>query len=255
MARGSIKKRYESSWTVRIDLGYSTDPETGHRRRRQRTVSVQGTKRQAEKRLVELLHEYNENELLAPSKRTLGKWLERWVTHRIEPNKRPGTTESYRSVIKTHLSPGLGSIPLQDLTFAHLERYYERKSKTLAPATLEIHHSILSGSLRWAVRKQLIKQNPAQLVDHRPSKPSTARYQVWTAEQAHAFIKAADEWSIQAGAFYALAVDSGARKAELCGLRWRNVVLDRGRVTICEQLSTPGRNPHFWTAKEGPSPE
>ena len=50
-------------------------------------------------------------------------------------------------------------------------------------------------------------------------------------------------------AFIALGVDAGPRKGELCGLRWTDVNLDRGKVSIVRQLITPGREPVFDTIK------
>ena len=44
------------------------------------------------------------------------------------------------------------------------------------------------------------------------------------------FIAAAKKATPQAAALYALALDTGARKSELCGLRWADVDLDAGRI-------------------------
>ena len=55
--------------------------------------------------------------------------------------------------------------------------------------------------------------------------------------------------STQMSAFIALGVDAGPRKGELCGLRWTDVNLDRGKVSIVRQLITPGREPVFDTIK------
>jgi len=55
----------------------------------------------------------------------------------------------------------------------------------------------------------------------------------------------------QATAFYHLALDTGARKGELCGLRLKNVDLDAGTVSIVEQLVKPGPDPIFGPPKRG----
>ena len=46
--RGSLKKRSKHSWTIILDLGYQQDPQTGKRRRRQKWITLRGTKREAE---------------------------------------------------------------------------------------------------------------------------------------------------------------------------------------------------------------
>ena len=54
-----------------------------------------------------------------------------------------------------------------------------------------------------------------------------------------------------AGAFYALAIDSGARKGELCGLRSADLDLDEGKMRIVQQLLTPGPKPVLGPTKTG----
>ena len=44
-------------------------------------------------------------------------------------------------------------------------------------------------------------------------------------------------------------LDSGARKGELCGLRWSDVDLDAGTVTYVRQLTKAGRTPVFGPIK------
>ena len=50
-------------------------------------------------------------------------------------------------------------------------------------------------------------------------------------------------------AFAALALDSGARKGELCGLRWSDLDLEAGTVTFVRQLVKPGTKPTFGPIK------
>jgi integrase len=44
---------------------------------------------------------------------------------------------------------------------------------------------------------------------------------------------------------YALALDSGARKNELCGLQWGDIDFEKGTVTFVRQLTKTGRNTEF----------
>ncbi|MGH8064525.1 MAG: hypothetical protein ACRERE_04665 [Candidatus Entotheonellia bacterium] len=57
--RGSIRKRYKDSWNIILDVGYQRDPAAGKQKRVQKGFTVQGTKRDAEKKLAELLHDLN----------------------------------------------------------------------------------------------------------------------------------------------------------------------------------------------------
>ena len=52
-------------------------------------------------------------------------------------------------------------------------------------------------------------------------------------------------------AFYALALDSGARKGELCGLTWAHLDLDAGKMRIVQQLLKPGAESGVRTDEDG----
>jgi integrase len=75
--------------------------------------------------------------------------------------------------------------------------------------------------------------------------------QAWAAEEARAFLAAANAAGSPPAAFYALALDSGARKGELCGLRWSDVDMAAGKIRILQQLLTPGPRPVFGPTKNG----
>ncbi len=52
-------------------------------------------------------------------------------------------------------------------------------------------------------------------------------------------------------AFYHLALDTGARRAELCGLLWQDIDLVKGQVSIVRQLIKPGAPPQLGPPKNG----
>jgi integrase len=145
--RGSLKRRYAGSWSVIIDLGYEQDPATGKKRRRQKWITVRGTKKQAQDKLTDLLHDLNRDQWVEPSKLTLGEWLLDWLDKAIKPPaKRLGTYEAYSRIIEKHIRPSfLGPVPLQELKPADLKRYYTELG--LSASTQAIHHAILHSAL------------------------------------------------------------------------------------------------------------
>lgn len=251
--RGSIRRRSAGSWTIRFDVGVHPDG-----RRKQRVLTVEGTRAQAHTRLREELRRLDRGELVEPSRLTVGQWLDQWVESMIRDTRRPSTTDRYRQVIRVHLKPHLGSLLLQKLRAADFHRYYAdgRSDRGLAAATLAQHHAILSSALTAAVREGLILRNVAATVAHKPRPQRTAddlRRQCWTAEEARAFLAAADATSPQASALFALALDTGARKNELCGLFWTDLDFGRATVTITRQLTSRGATPTFGPPKRNQS--
>jgi integrase len=92
-------------------------------------------------------------------------------------------------------------------------------------------------------------------LDHTPRrrrKPDEdARTNCWTGDQARTFLRVARAAGPQPAAFYSLALDSGARKAELCGLSWEHIDLEAGTVRVVRQLTKPGPAPAFGPPKSG----
>jgi integrase len=150
-----------------------------------------------------------------------------------------------RTGARGHQGPGTQAIDL--------ERYYAVKAEAgLAPATLAKHHHVLHGVLEAAVRAQLVVRNVSKLVTGKPHQPeghADAIEHCWTADEAATFIRAAKAAGARPAAFYALALDSGMRKSELCGLLWRDVDLMEGRVRVSQQLLKGGPNPTFSPVK------
>ena len=71
--RGSIRKRYKDSWNIILDLGYQMVADTGKQKRVQKWYTVNGTKRDAERKLAELLYQLHRGEYVEPSRLTVGE--------------------------------------------------------------------------------------------------------------------------------------------------------------------------------------
>jgi integrase len=240
-----------STWSLILDLGYQVDARTGGRKRRQKWLTFRGTRREAERHLNELVRAANRDEFVERSKVTVAAWLTEWLEKAVKPPaKRPGTYRVYRTVIDSHLIPAIGAIRLQELKAADVKRYYT--DQTLSSSTLAQHHAILHGALKAAVLEGLVLRNVASLVIGKPQQRKDHDHvagNCWKAEEARAFLAAAKQAGAQPAALYGLALDSGARKNELCGLQWGDVDLEGGTVTFVRQLVKPGRNPEFGPIK------
>ena len=165
--RGHIRKRYKDTWNIVLDIGYQIAPDTGKQKRVQKWVTVHGTKRDAERKLTELLHTLHRGDYVEPSRQTVGAWLHEWLETAIKPpNKRIRTYETYRSVIERHLQPAIGHLRLQQLKPTDLKRYYN--GSPLSPSTLEQHHTLLHSALKAAEQQGLVQRNVATLVMGKP---------------------------------------------------------------------------------------
>jgi integrase len=245
--RGSITQRYKGSWSIILDLGYEPDARNpGKLRRKQKWITFRGTHKDAEKRLNDLVGNVNHGQFVEPSKITLGKWLADWLEASLKPRARASTYVRYKGIIENNIAKAtIASIPLQKLQPTHIEAYYA--AAKVSASTLTLHHAILHRALRKAAKDRLIPTNPASDLDGKPrvtrESRDDARKHAWTADEARVFLATAKAARPQPAAFYALAIDSGARKGELCGLRWSDVDLEAGKIRIVQQLLTPGPDP------------
>jgi integrase len=186
---------------------------------------------------------------------TFGQWLDHWLEVAVKPPaKRLRTYEGYKSSVKCHIKPELGKIRLQQLEAIHLEAYYRKKSKKLSQTTLEHHHAIISRSLKSALQKKYVEKNVAPLVENRPKAPDVRTDTIehcWDENEVRRFLNTAMTFGPQPAAFYALALDTGARKGELCGLKWANLDLDTGTMQVVGALVKAGKDPQFGPPKNG----
>ena len=234
--RGHIIKRYKNSYTIVLNLG--VDPITG--RRKQQWLSVKGTKKEAEKRLSDVLHQLDTGTFMKPGKTTLGEFLERWLKDYAWTNLAPRTAEGYEHIIRRHLIPSLGNITLTQLKPEHLQRYYSEKLSegrcdrkgALSSTTVRHHHMALHTAMYSAVKWGLLPKNPADAV----SPPPTRQIEMHTMDEddMHTFLEAAKKTPYHA-LFY-LALFTGMRRSELLALRWSDIDLLLCQVYVSRTL-------------------
>ena len=234
--RGHIIKRYKGSYTVVMNLG--VDPATG--KRKQQWVSVKSTKKEAEKRLAELLHQIDTGTFMKPGKTTLAEYLERWLKDYVWPNLAPRTAEGYEYIIRRHITPALGRLTLTQLKPEHLQRYYADKLSTgridgnggLSAKTVRHHHVTLHDALQSAMKWGLLARNPADAVDvPRFQRP---QMKIMDADEINKFLEAAKDTPYYA-IFY-LALFTGMRRSELLALKWSDIDLILCQIYVSRSM-------------------
>ncbi len=248
--RGFLRQRSPGSWSLAVDVG--RDPVTG--KRKQSWSTFRGTKKQAEDRLTELVRSVNREQFMAPSKMTLIEWLRTWLDTSIKPHLRPSTYDLYKVIVEHHLAnASLGAMPMQKIRPSHVEQYLNQLKA--APSTVGVHLAVLHGAFGLAVRDKLILETPVIKIRRKKAakdaRQQHAKVQCWTAEEARRVLQAATEAGTQTAAWFALALDSGARKSELLGLGWQHIDFDEGTLTIDRQITSRRGDPVYGPTKTG----
>lgn len=234
--RGHIRKRGKNSWAIVVDLG--RDPQTG--KRRQQTATVRGTKKDAERELRALLTRLETGAYVKPTKVTVGEFLRQWLENYVMTNTSPRTAEGYWVIVKCHLLPNLGAIPLTQLQPSHIQSYYAQARKEgrangnggLSAQTILNVHKVLSEALTHAVKWQILIRNVALAVD--PPRPARPEMVTLTEDHARVFLQAAAATSYPE--LFTVALYTGMRRSELLGLRWNSVDLDLAQLSVTQTL-------------------
>jgi integrase len=106
----------------------------------------------------------------------------------------------------------------------------------LSPRTVQYHHAILRRALGQAHRWGLVSRNVAKLVD--PPRVRRPEIRPLTPEQARTLLEAARGDRLEA--LYTVALAVGLRQGEALGLRWDDIDLDRGWLTVRNALQRLG---------------
>lgn len=217
-------------WYAVIDL-----PPSPTGRRRQKTTT-HDTKREAQAWLARTNQELRAGEVY-DTKLTFAQYLTEWLDGKQA--LRPSTTVEYRRHIAQIFVPELGHLRLLDLRSHHIEEVFARiaagntrRERPISPTTQRRIHATLNSALTTAVRRGLIRRNPAATVEL-PT-PQRATSTTWDRDQAAAFLTATTEDPLHL--MYRLLLLGGLRRGEAVGLQWGDLDLDTGTLTVHRQV-------------------
>ncbi len=232
--KGHIRQRAKGSWEIFYDM--PADTVTG--RRRQKSQTVKGKKRDAQRVLHEVVISLEQGAYVKPNKVTLGDWLRQWLKDYASMNTTNRTQESYSSIVERHLIPSLGKVMLADLQPQHIQSYYAEKLSNgradgkggLSARSVVYHHRILSKALNYAVKMGMVVRNVADVVQ--PPRVQRVTMRTLSTEEVKSFLDTAQETDYYV--YFATLLYTGLRRGELLALRWRNLDLVKDTLTVVE---------------------
>lgn len=224
--RGHLEQRSKGSWTIWLEL-----PRAADGKRQQKTITIKGTKREAEKRLTEIQRQQDTGLSVDLNRATVQEYLTSWLRDVVAIRNRPRTIESYTIIVHNHIIPAVGSIQLAKLQPSDVQRMEAALlASGLSANTVHHVHVALAKALKDAMRKGLVHRNVCQAVDP----PSPGRYEVKVPDaQAIGQILTLARQTPYADVFHFIAF-TGCRRGEAIAMKWENVDLDRGIVSIVE---------------------
>jgi integrase len=233
--RGNITRRGKQSWRIKFDAG--TD-EAGKRLIQYQTV--RGTKRDAEAELAKRLTELTEGRYVPPTVETVGTYATHWLDNIAPAKCTEVTCTRYRSIVTTHIGPGLGDVPLQaldgkqiDAFYAHLRANGRRFGGGLSSMTLHHVHTLLRQILASAVKAKKLIRSPVDDVQTKPSAKAKKVSVLDEREIAALLAQLRDHWLYMP---VLTAISTGLRRGEVIALRWSDLDLAKGILQVSRSV-------------------
>jgi len=215
---------YDGRWHGRVTVGVLDNgkPDRRHVKRKKEADVI---------RAVRALEKLRDQGCLRKAERawTVKQWLAHWVENIAAPTVRPNTADGYRAAVYKHLIPGVGSHRIDRLAPEHLEKLYARMMETgSAAGTAHQAHRTMRTALNEAVRRGHIVRNPAVLA--KAPRLTEEEIEPFTIEEIKRILVTAAQR--RNSARWAVALALGLRQGEALGLKWPDVDLTTGRLTI-----------------------
>ena len=220
---GSVRQRDNGTWEARCVIN-------GKR------VSFYGAKQSdALKAMRAAQKAADDGTYFEPSRLTVAEWLTTWLSEYVAPSCKPLTLSTYQSRADTHILPALGKIKLTALNATQIQTFYNdlQREQGLSPKTIKNVHGILHKALDQAVKLRYIGLNPADActlprMEKKEIKPLSE-------DEIAAFLREIAEGEPLRNLF-TVALFTGMREGEICGLAWDAVNFIDGTITVRQQL-------------------
>jgi integrase len=235
-----IEQRGRSSWMVSFRAG--RNPETGQPIRVRETV--RGTKKDAERRLTQLLRDHDVSGLVPDRETTVEAFSTVWLEH-VAHRVKPSTLKRYQECLLLHVCPMIGTTKLSEVRPASVQVVVDKVLASRSPRTAVNVYRVMSEMLNEALRWNLIPANPARAI--RPPRAPRPPLNVPDAETCSAILSHVRGTDFEGPV--TIALGTGMRLGEITALRWHDVDLDRRVARVTATLAYAGGEFSFTAPK------
>ena len=234
----SVRKR---TWTVRSTGEQKTAWQVVYKDRAtgKRTTETFDRKKDADDRAAEVAVDVKAGvHVPRHASITVAEAGENWIARAEADKLERSTVAQYRGHLKHHISPGIGSIKLADLSAPHVASFERELYKKGVEESMRRKVLVsLRSLLRLAMLEGYVNKNAAEGVRLKVSKRSKRKLEAGvdfpTVAEVQAFLHALNGscWR----PLFVTAVFTGMRASELRGLRWKNIDLKKGEIYVRER--------------------
>jgi integrase len=208
--------RTRKRWMAEVTVGYAASGKRIVRKASGTTKTV------AQRKLKEIIRDYEDGLAIAPHNYTVADAVRDWLRYGLSGRSR-ATVEKCTILANTHIIPALGARKLRDLSADDIDQWLMEKAATLSTRTLREVMSVFKRAVSRAQARDKVKRNVVllcEIPEGRIGRPSKSL----TLPQAEALLAAAQASPMNA--YIVLSLLIGARTEELRALTWSHVDLE-----------------------------
>jgi integrase len=187
------------------------------------------TKREAQEKMRAALTAADNGIRPSQDRGSVEAYLAQWVDT-LSAHVRPRTAESYASTVRLYIVPSIGRIQLAKLKSDDIDRMIAGlvARGDLSDTTVRYVYVVLRIALGEALRFRRVVRNVA--LEVRAPKRTNRERTPLTLDQVATFLESVEGDRLHP--LYMTAIGLGLRQGELLGLRWSDVNLDAGTLTV-----------------------
>lgn len=189
------------------------------------------TKKEASALLADMGLKRRTGRLAAPTKITVGEWLDTWLEDRRR-SIRPTTYRKYELAVRVHLKPELAQMRLSRLNSALVSHVVGQVADESPFMAVEVRQ-VLKMACDYAVRLGVLEHNPVAAVPS-PRRQAKQRHR-WTPDEFRQFVRWAE--ATEGTELWLVLLGTGMRLGEALGLQWNDIDLDAKALSIRRAVS------------------
>jgi integrase len=225
--KGNLTRRGKNSWRFKFDV--SANP------RITKLHTLYGTKKQAQEQAAKIVADHAAGGYVDPNQLTFAEFKDKWLRDWAAMHHSNKTYERNEELLRLHVIPKIGDIPLQKLKPIDLQHLYAGHA---GASRTRLHlHRLLHRMLGHAVQWNIVQQNVAERVD--APRVQDDEVEILTEAEAQRVLEALRNRSLYPIVFTALG--TGMRRGELLALRWKDVDLDGATLRVEQSLEQTKR--------------
>lgn len=223
-----------------------------------------------EKEVQAFAHDFEQRvmngEIYAGDDTTFWQFVQIWKENFL-PQKTQKIQEEYYSMVTRYFKPTLGHMKLTKIRATHIDAVLKDLTKAgRAPKTVRYAFTVINSVMRYAFKKQYIKENPCLRCDDLPTVTKDRKIHCFDVDQVNTFMNALTleyvferdpskrilkngtvcdvsrydmKHSIpfQFQAYFAIAIYCGCRRGEIVALTWEDIDFENQCINVSKSIS------------------